>query len=107
MPATSAVSTVCGGVVRATPRQLDDLADEFGVTRAWLVRRGLARGLPLLVAELREAYAQGLRVPPSRDGRAREGRRQRAALVDTLVLEPARRGARGGAPLRRPEDHQG
>ena len=68
--------------LRATPRQLDeldDLAAEFGVTRAWLVRRGLARGLPLLVAELREAYAQGLRVPPAPDGRARDGRRRRGA----------------------------
>ena len=52
-------------VLRATPRQvheLDVLAAELGVTRAWLLRRAVARGLPDVVADLRSAEAASLRV---------------------------------------------
>ena len=56
-------------VLRVTARQLGDLdawAREFGVSRSWLVRRALRYGLPPLLADLREAYAQGLYIAPSR-----------------------------------------
>ena len=52
-------------IVRATPseiHELDVFTAEFGVTRAWLLRRAIAAGLPHVVAELRSAQAVGLRV---------------------------------------------
>ena len=55
--------------VRLTSTQLDALncaAGEQGVTRSWLIREALHRGLPLLLTCLKEARAAGFSVGGAR-----------------------------------------
>ena len=78
-------------LLRVTPAQiheLDVLAVEFGVTRAWLLRRAVGRGLPPLVAELRDAYDRGLRVVACRSRAVDTARGPGAGASLGLLLEP-------------------
>ena len=48
--------------VRLSERQLgdiDQLCDEFSVTRSWFLREALAVGLPVAVANMRQLMADG------------------------------------------------
>ena len=77
-------------ILRATPseiHELDVFTAEFGVTRAWLLRRAIAAGLPQVVAELRSAQAVGLQVAgPSGDvGEATRGGGAASPVAVVLV----------------------
>lgn len=85
--------------------QLDRLCDEFGMSRAWLIREAMADGLPAAVERLRRLFAEGYRPAGmvrrhGRDVRLR-GPRLDGPHTDRFVHEPKLRPPR---PRPRPAD---
>lgn len=80
-------------------RDVDRLAAEFSMTRAWFLREALAIGLPAAASKLRMLREQGFRpagqlARPSAKG-PRRGPRSDGARDDRWVADP-------GAPVPRP-----
>ena len=93
--------------VRLSQRQLgdiDQLCDEFSVTRSWFLREALAVGLPVAVANMRQLMADGF-VPAGALSHAatsgpRRGPRSDGARSDRWVrpAAPTRAGGGRGRP---------